>query len=221
MKKKLLKKKIIPKKPAVDEYEEKETPVKEGKKVRASVCGKCGTVQARKTGEKPPLCKCGTQMKKVKLSISIINKGKVSIEELPTEESHPKHPARSSRSIALSLEDASPQIRFSNYKQFIANNKSFVDLSGWWELVFPKEDYPEDKPWMLIDLRIEYKLLVDAKIQDGQAITARQLVNYEAVMEMNIKKLTPLLQDLISGYEKARQSKLSREEEKMLKANKD
>lgn len=218
MKKKLLKKKLVPKKQVIKE--ESSSPSKTDKKIRASVCGKCGVVLERKPGEKPPICKCGFQMKKSKLAVSIIKKGKVSIDELPTEESHPKHPDRASRSMAL-LEDASPATRLSNYKQFIASNKSFVDLSNWWELVFPGEDYPEDKPWMLIDLRIEYKLIVAVKIQDGQAITARQLVNYVAVMEMNVDKLTPLLKDLVKGYEEARQSKLSREEEKLVKANKE
>lgn len=220
MKKKLLKKRLVPKKqvkPVVDEYEEEEeTPSKGGKKIRASVCGKCGAVAARKTGEKPALCKCGTQMKKAKLEASIVKKGKVSIDQMPTEEAHPKHPDRSNRNKAI-IEDVSPRMRYQNYKQFIANNKSFVDVSGWWEMVFPKEDYPEDKPWMLITLKIEYKLLVDANIQDGTALQARQLVNYVATMELNVDKLTPLMRDLVNGYEEARKSKIDREEAKLIK----
>lgn len=217
MKKKELKKTPVKVKKLV--VEEEEEVKKSRGKPRASVCHKCGIILSRNSGDNPPLCACGAQMVKARLPQSIIDKGKLSIDEIKTAESHPVHPDRSSRKMAL-LEEASPQIRLTNYKQFIANSKSFTDLSKWWELVFPKEDYPEDKSWFLISLRLEYKLVKDANVQDGRALTSRQLVNYVGVMEMDVKKLTPLLQDLIKEYDGAKKSKLDKEEARIIKESK-
>lgn len=223
MKKKLLKKKIVAKpavkaspKPAV----EKEEPVTKSRgKPRASVCHKCGTILTRESGDNPPLCKCGSQMVKARLDQKVIDKGKLSIEELKTAEAHPKHPERTSRKEAL-MKEASPSLRLTNFRQHLSGNKNFVDVSNWWELVFPGEDYPEDKSWFLLCLRIEYKLIADANIQDGIALTARQLVNYDGVMDMEVKKLTPLLQGLIKSYDQSQQSKLDRDEARLIKEGK-
>lgn len=200
----------------------KKEPVKVKKsrgKPRASVCHKCGTIIPRKSGDNAPLCKCGAQMVKARLDQSVIDKGKLSIEEIKTAESHPSHPDRASRKMAL-MDEVSPQVRLTNYKQFLSTNKNFTDLSKWWELVFPKDDYPEDKSWFLVTLRIEYKLIADANIQDGVALTARQLVNYVGVMELNVDKLTPVLQNLIKSYDQSQQSKLDRDEARLIKESK-
>ena len=73
---------------------------------------------------------------------------------------------------------------------------------------------------VLVCLRIEYKLIADANIQDGIALTARQLVNYDGVMDMEVKKLTPLLQGLIKSYDQSQQSKLDRDEARLIKEGK-
>lgn len=190
--------------------------MKEEKKVRASICNKCGTVLSRKPGEKPPLCKCGNQMSKAKLTPSAIKKGKISVEELKEQSVHPKHPDR----ITKVTVDSSPDSKLNNFRLFLSGAKSFIDLSNWWESVFPGEDYPEDKPWMLIVLRIEYKLQTDAFVYNGQALSASQLINYSAVMEFKTEKLSPLLKNLIDSYEQARKSKSDREEAKLLKESK-
>lgn len=221
LRKKLLQKKSAPKLPVETPPEITRTKKARGKKCRTSFCPKCGIVQARPAGTKPPLCTCGTKMKRgVGLTESEVKNGKINIEQLRTEEAHPDHPERTSRKLAMT-KDSSPAQRLTNYKAFISTNKSFTDLSGWWDLVFPGEDYPEDKSWFLISLRIEYKLIADAAIMDGVSLTARQVVNYVAVMELNVEKLTLTLQNLVRSYDEAHQLRLSKEEERLIKANKE
>ncbi len=231
LQRKLLQKKLTPK-PAVEKEvpvtvpEATEAPVtrrskKKGKRVRSSICPKCGTVIARESGEKPPLCKCGAKMRKGKGTTEAdVKAGKVTIEEIEAEEVHPAHPEHTSRKMAL-LEEATPALRLVNYKIFLTNNKSFTDLTQWWTLVFPNEDYPKDKSWFLISLRIEYKLIADSVIKDGVALSARQVVNYQAVMEMRVDKLTPTLQSLVKCCDEAHVLRLSKEEAKLIKENKE
>jgi len=182
------------------------------KKVRASLCQACGIIIPRKSGEKPPLCKCGSKMKKTRMEEDIVNKGRIAVEELNTEEAHPKHPSRKNRIQRLLEKEVTPAVRLSNFRNYIYDRKGECDLMNWWEIVFPNEVYPssDDVPYMLVQLRIQYQLEADRLAEQGIAPSSKFLLNYDAVMALDQNKLSPTLKKLVACYEQANKKRAER-----------
>ena len=180
----------------------------------------CGETKTRKGGEKAkegPICACGIQMKKSKRPAK-----RTYTESKPDNSIKPqatKEKDRSKLHEALKTEQST-----GNWSQLLGNFKSYSDYRKpkgdyrkWWKKVFEDQDYPKNQTNVMIGLKIEYFLVRRTMTEEKREPSERFLKNYVASQTMDKTKMSPTLVDIIVAKERAEESKLRREEEKLVK----